>query len=107
MNLWSKKMLVSSRFILAALVLAWSNYALGVNVSVPLALPSSAASVSPSLLSFSIEQDRWLDWAGETSRNNFFFNVLENLQQITGSPPHVRIGADSEDHTVFNPDVKV
>lgn len=72
-------------------------------VSVPLAAPSTAPSISPSLLGLSIEQDRWLDWSGNTSQNTFFFNALNNLATITSQPPRIRIGADSEDHTSFNP----
>ncbi|KAG6826758.1 hypothetical protein H0H92_014548 [Tricholoma furcatifolium] len=75
---------------------------LSLNVSIPLTPPSAAAQVSSSVVSFSIEQDRWTDWSGTTSRNQFLFNVLDNLGQLTGTPPHVRIGADSEDHTKFN-----
>lgn len=85
----------------------FSNLVLGVNVSVPLAPLSAAPLVTPSLVSFSIEQDRWTDWVGTTSRNQFFFNTLNNLNQLSGVPPRIRIGADSEDHTNFNPAVQV
>ncbi|KAF8061826.1 glycoside hydrolase family 79 protein [Lyophyllum atratum] len=78
----------------------------GVNVAIPLVPPSTAATVSPSLFSFSIEQDRWTDWAGSTSRNQFFFNTLDNLGRLTGTPPQIRVGADSEDHTKFNAAIK-
>lgn len=71
------------------------------NVSVPLS-SSGAVKISPSLCSFSIEQDRWPEWAGEGTRNTFFYNALENLKKITGEAPWIRIGADSEDHTNFN-----
>ncbi|KAF5382078.1 hypothetical protein D9615_004232 [Tricholomella constricta] len=74
----------------------------GVNVPIPLFAPSNAASVSPSLFSFSIEQDRWTDWAGSTSRNQFLFNTLDNLGRLTGAPPDIRVGANSEDRTKFN-----
>jgi hypothetical protein len=84
-----------------------SNLVLGVNVSIPLAPPSTAPTVTPSLVSFSIEQDRWTDWVGTTSRNQFFFNTLDNLNQLAGVPPRIRIGADSEDHTNYNPAVQV
>ncbi|KAG6853789.1 hypothetical protein C0991_001378 [Blastosporella zonata] len=50
--------------------------------------------------------DRWTDWAGTTSRNEFFFNTLDNLKQLTGQPPHIRIGANSEDHTNFRQDTE-
>ncbi|KAG6820481.1 hypothetical protein H0H93_016543 [Arthromyces matolae] len=78
----------------------------GVDVAISLAAPPAAVQVSPSLFSFSIEQDRWTDWAGSTSRNQFFYNTLDNLRQLTGAPPRVRIGADSEDHTKFNAAIK-
>jgi hypothetical protein len=70
-------------------------------------VPSTAVPVSQSLLSFSIEQDRWTDWVGTTKRNDFFFNTLDNLNQLTGIPPQIRIGANSEDHTNFGKDVQV
>lgn len=77
------------------------------DVTVLLTPPVAASSVSPSLLSFSIEQDRWTDWVGTTTRNDFFFNTLDNLQQLTGLPPQIRIGANSEDHTNFGDNVQV
>ncbi|KAJ7597554.1 glycoside hydrolase family 79 protein [Mycena floridula] len=75
-------------------------------VSVPLSPPTTAPTLSPALISFSIEQDRWTDWSGTTSRNQFFFNTLDNLKQLTGQAPHIRIGANSEDHTDFNSDLE-
>ncbi|KAG5651934.1 hypothetical protein H0H81_006916 [Sphagnurus paluster] len=78
-----------------------------VDVAVPLKAPSGAPTLSPSLTSFSIEGDRWTDWSGTTSRNQFFYNALDNLKQITGAPPKLRIGADSEDHTQFRANINV
>lgn len=78
-----------------------------VDVTIPLCAPSSAPSVAPDLVSLSIEQDRWVDWAGTTGKNQFFYNALDNLVQITRSPPFIRIGADSEDHTDFSYSVEV
>lgn len=51
--------------------------------------------------------DRWTDWVGTTSRNQFFYNTLDNLKQLTGAPPFIRIGANSEDHTNFRQDTNV
>ncbi|KAH0833145.1 glycoside hydrolase family 79 protein [Lanmaoa asiatica] len=78
-----------------------------INVTIPLTAPSGAASVAPDLVSLSIEQDRWVDWAGPTEQNQFFHNALDNLVQITNSPPFIRIGANSEDHTDFSHGVQV
>ncbi|KAJ7034931.1 glycoside hydrolase family 79 protein [Mycena alexandri] len=74
-------------------------------VPIPLS-PGDAPSVNGNLVSLSIEQDRWLDWSGNTTRNTFFFNTLDNLVAITGDDPTIRIGADSEDHTNFNPNIQ-
>jgi hypothetical protein len=78
-----------------------------VSVSIPLSAPPTAASISPSHFSFSIEQDKWLSWAGNGSRNDFAYNAFDNLKQLTGEPPWIRIGGDSEDHTVFDSTVQV
>lgn len=78
-----------------------------IEVTIPLVAPPGAASVLGNLVSLSIEQDRWIDWAGTTKPNAFFNNVLDNLVQITKTPPFLRIGADSEDHTDFSYDIQV
>ncbi|KAK0452043.1 glycoside hydrolase family 79 protein [Desarmillaria tabescens] len=91
-------------FFLSALLVSATSAA--VEVSLPLSAPSTASEISSSLLSFSIEGDRWMDWTGTTSRNQFLYNALDNLKALTGAPPNIRIGADSEDHTNFNPNVE-
>ncbi|KAN0093122.1 glycoside hydrolase family 79 protein [Tylopilus felleus] len=77
-----------------------------VDVTISLIAPSDAPLVAPDLVSLSIEQDRWVDWAGTAEPNQFFYNALDNLVQITNLPPFIRIGADSEDHTDFSSDVE-
>ncbi|KXN91627.1 hypothetical protein AN958_12479 [Leucoagaricus sp. SymC.cos] len=79
---------------------------MGIDVAIPVNAPAGAVHVVPSLIAFSIEQDRWTDWAGLTSRNQFFFNVLNNIKGISGEPPFIRIGANSEDRTNYNPGVE-
>jgi hypothetical protein len=100
-----------SLFLLVAPSVALLLIPLATGVSVPISLPISAPavapSISPSLFSFSIEQDRWTNWAGPVSTNAFAFNVFDNLKQLTGQSPWIRIGADSEDRTNFNPAVQV
>ncbi|KAF8072111.1 glycoside hydrolase family 79 protein [Lyophyllum atratum] len=87
-------------------LLAFIVSAHALTVNIPLLAAPATPKVSPSLISLSIEMDRWTDWAGSTSRNEFFFNTLDNLKQITGKPPHIRIGANSEDHTNFRQDAE-
>jgi hypothetical protein len=79
----------------------------GLGVTVPLAPPSTSKPIAGDHVSFSLEQDRWLDWSGSNSRNEFFFNTLDNLKQLSGIPPQIRIGANSQDRTDFNPGLQV
>ena len=78
-----------------------------IRVLIPLIPDSDSFKVSGSLISLSIETDRWTEWAGTTSRNEFFFNTLDNLRQITGEAPHVRIGGNTQDRADFSHSVKV
>ncbi|EMD38720.1 glycoside hydrolase family 79 protein [Gelatoporia subvermispora B] len=82
--------------------LAWA-----INVTIPLFAPYGSYLMSPTLVSFSIEQDRWPDWAGVSARNEFTYNALQNYQALTGRPPNIRVGADSADHTIWSPDVQI
>jgi hypothetical protein len=72
-------------------------------------MPGNASAVNHVLVSFSIEQesDRWPDWAGVGGPYPLVVNALTNLARLTGTPPWIRIGADSEDRTLFKPDVNV
>ncbi|KDQ53124.1 glycoside hydrolase family 79 protein [Jaapia argillacea MUCL 33604] len=75
-------------------------------VPVPVVAPAGAPIISPSLISFSIEQDRWPEWVGTTTPNQYFYNLLDNLNILSGSYPWIRIGANSEDHTKYDPSVE-
>ncbi|TFL04901.1 hypothetical protein BDV98DRAFT_561154 [Pterulicium gracile] len=89
----------------ALLLLSLASLSAALDVSIPLSPPSNAPTLSKRLVSISIEQDRWPEWAGTDSRNDFFYNTFDNLRALTGSPPDVRVGANSEDRTNFNPAV--
>lgn len=73
--------------------------------------PKNAVSVSPVLLSFSIEGDGWPEWAAKApkynQRNEFFYSALKNLKDRTGTWPNVRVGANSEDRILFDKKIKV
>ncbi|KAG5638579.1 hypothetical protein H0H81_011799 [Sphagnurus paluster] len=89
---------------LSALVLL-ASFTAAVDVAIPLNPAMDAPVISPSHISLSIEGDRWTSWSGTNSRNEFFYNTLDNLKQITGAPPNIRVGANTEDHTMFRSDV--
>ncbi|KAI0666081.1 glycoside hydrolase family 79 protein [Trametes maxima] len=96
------------RLLAAALVLYASRWTVSaLNVSLPISPPGNSQALSPTLLSFSIEQDRWPDWAGVWSRNEFTHDALLNYAALTGHPPNIRVGANSEDHTFWSPTVTI
>lgn len=78
-----------------------------IDVYVPPHSPINAQPLSRTLVSFSIEQDRRPDWTGPDARNDFTYNALKNLGDITGVPPKIRVGADSEDQTIWSLTVTV
>jgi hypothetical protein len=61
----------------------------------------------PALGNFSLEQDRWPDWVSIDTPNPLVVNELTNLARRTGTPPWIRIGADTEDQTLCNSDVNL
>ncbi|KAI0092691.1 glycoside hydrolase family 79 protein [Irpex rosettiformis] len=77
------------------------------NTSIPIVVPDDAKPLPQNLLGFSIEQDRWPDWAGTHARNNFTHDALANYAHLTGKPPHIRVGANTEDHTIWSPTVTI
>lgn len=93
--------------IILSYIVSVTFQACAINVFIPLTAPTNSSSISPSHISFSIEQDRWTDWPGATTKNEFVSNALNNLASLAGEPPRLRIGADSEDRTNFQPGLKV
>ncbi|RPD70303.1 glycoside hydrolase family 79 protein [Lentinus tigrinus ALCF2SS1-7] len=90
--------------IVASLYIATSS---AVNVSLLLSPSSGSQSLARTLVSFSLEQDRWPDWSGVHSRNEFTHSALSQYAELTGEPPKIRVGADSEDHTFWSPTVTI
>lgn len=53
--------------------------------------PSCAMPLPQDLCGFSIEPDRWPEWAGNTShRNDFTYTMLSTLKEKTGVAPTIR-----------------
>ena len=94
----------SARFFAASIVLNLVGcYVSAVDVSLPIDAPEDSEPLSSTLVSFSLEQDRWPDWTGVDARNDFTYNALMNYAALTGQPPDIRVGANSEDHTTWSP----
>ncbi|BEI92784.1 uncharacterized protein CcaverHIS019_0504120 [Cutaneotrichosporon cavernicola] len=78
-------------------------------LTIPSREPPYAQTLDPQLASFSIEMDRWTDWAGPTvgSPNEFVNTALGQLSARTGKPVYFRVGANSEDRATLDLSVAV
>ncbi|RYP41363.1 hypothetical protein DL769_011571 [Monosporascus sp. CRB-8-3] len=89
--------------LLASLAVTHQTFASQSTYNLTLHLPSQrptwAQKLSPHLAGFSLETDRWPDWAGwEIGKPNEFFNqLLLNFAERTGHMPFLRVGANFED----------
>ncbi|ADV23920.1 Hypothetical Protein CGB_H2510C [Cryptococcus gattii WM276] len=74
------------------------------SVHIPGNQPAWAEPLSPNLAAFSIEMDRWPDWAGQKvgEPNQYTNQVLTNLGERTGVMPYLRVGANSEDRATID-----
>ena len=80
-----------------------------VALQLPAGQPTWAEKLSPHLVGFSLEMDRWTDWAGkEVGKPNEYFNqLLRNIGERTGQMPFLRVGANSEDRATVDLGVAV
>ena len=66
-------------------------------IVIPRHQPAFAERIDPHLVAFSIEADRWPDWAGDKvgQANGFTKQALRNLEERSGVPPAIRVGGAS------------
>ncbi|KAJ4118628.1 hypothetical protein NW765_017515 [Fusarium oxysporum] len=78
-------------------------------LQLPARRPAWSEKLSPYLAGFSLEMDRWPDWAGRKvgEPNRYFNQLLKNLGDRTGHMPVLRVGANSQDRGTIDLDVEV
>ncbi|KIV90003.1 hypothetical protein PV10_07353 [Exophiala mesophila] len=71
---------------------------------VPLTAPSYASQpLLDSFVSFSIEFSSFPDFAGNSTHpNTFSYNLLQNLWDLQGTPPIIRVGGNTQDYYTFD-----
>ena len=79
------------------------------NLQLPSRMPAWAEKLSPGLAAFSLELDRWTDWAGQEigQPNEYLNQLLLNLAERTGQMPFIRVGANSADRATIDLGVRV
>ncbi|KAJ9605059.1 hypothetical protein H2200_010449 [Cladophialophora chaetospira] len=67
------------------------------------AQPTSGASgiISPSFAGFGIEPSNLFSFTGGSEENKLTQNLLANLANYTGTPPHLRIGGNTQDYFIY------
>ncbi|KAI3558462.1 glycoside hydrolase family 79 protein [Colletotrichum abscissum] len=66
-------------------------------------VPSNvSAAIDPSFAGFGIELDHLFYFMGDETPNDLTLNLLDNLANFTGRPPHMRLGGNTQDYLVYN-----
>ncbi|TID21304.1 glycoside hydrolase family 79 protein [Venturia nashicola] len=94
-------------FTLALLSFAASSYQ---QATATISAPTSAASASgvsnalnQAFAGFGIEPSNLYSFTGGSITNELSVNLLQNLANYAGAPPHLRIGGNTADQMIYNP----
>ncbi|PSN62028.1 hypothetical protein BS50DRAFT_577892 [Corynespora cassiicola Philippines] len=91
---------------LANLPIALSQSSLSLK---PAAKPGNAASapVDPSFAGFGIEPSNLFSFTGNEQPNELSVQLLQNLADYAGAPPHIRLGGNTQDYFVYDDSMSV
>ncbi|KAI5358349.1 Putative glycoside hydrolase superfamily, beta-glucuronidase [Septoria linicola] len=77
-------------------------------VSAPQVPPSGAGVPLESFVTYSIEFSSFPDFTGNISHpNNFSNNLLNNLADLQGTKPYIRVGGNTQDYAIFDKSLSV
>lgn len=60
--------------------------------------------LDPSFAGFGIEPSNLLSFTGWNEPNEFTIQLLQNLADFSGSPPHIRVGGNTQDYMIYDAD---
>lgn len=87
-------------------LLSFSPLALAQSLSLSISPTRDGASVSdilsPSFAGFGIEPSNLFSFTGNSNANNFTVQLLQNLADYSGNPPHIRLGGNTQDYMLFD-----
>ncbi|KAF2645500.1 hypothetical protein P280DRAFT_465320 [Massarina eburnea CBS 473.64] len=58
--------------------------------------------MSPSFAGFGIEPSNLFSFTGNDNTNTFSIQLLQNLADYSGAPPHIRLGGNTADYMLFD-----
>ncbi|KAI1490471.1 hypothetical protein F5X96DRAFT_679062 [Biscogniauxia mediterranea] len=96
---------------LLALLLALARTALTSTISFTVSPTAESLEVGrpqEGFVSYSIEFSSFPDFAGNKSHpNEFSNNLLDNIGNLTGTKPYIRVGGNTQDFAIYNPNLTV
>ncbi|KAI1636493.1 glycoside hydrolase family 79 protein [Biscogniauxia mediterranea] len=96
---------------LLALLLALARTALTSTISFTVSPTAESLEVGQpqeGFVSYSIEFSSFPDFAGNKSHpNEFSNNLLDNIGNLTGTKPYIRVGGNTQDFAIYNPNLTV
>ena len=60
--------------------------------------------LDPSFAGFGIEPSNLFSFTGWNEPNEFSIQLLQNLADYAGAPPHIRVGGNTQDYMVYDPE---
>ncbi|KAI0019776.1 glycoside hydrolase family 79 protein [Xylariomycetidae sp. FL0641] len=76
-----------------------TSLSLDVAATVP---DGASATLDPSFVGFGIEPTSLFSYMGYDKPNTLTDNLLANLANYTGAPPHIRIGGNTQDNMIYD-----
>jgi hypothetical protein len=89
-------------FPLVLLSLATSTYAQTIAAPPSSSAAGASGPLTPSYAGFGIEPSNLFSFTGGNSANDFSIQLLQNLADYSGAPPHIRLGGNTGDYMVYD-----
>ncbi|KAI9708695.1 MAG: hypothetical protein M1828_002679 [Chrysothrix sp. TS-e1954] len=99
-------LLISASILIATPVAASNTLSLKPNATAADAVGSASQIIDPAFCGMGIEPSNLFSFTGGSSPNTLSVNLLNNLANYTGFAPHFRIGGNTEDNMIYDPDYK-
>ncbi|KIW06869.1 uncharacterized protein PV09_02545 [Verruconis gallopava] len=87
---------------LILLSFATSTYAQTISPASSASGAGASGPLDPSFAGFGIEPSNIFSFTGGSSANELSVNLLQNLADYSGAPPHIRLGGNTGDYMVYN-----
>jgi hypothetical protein len=92
-----------TRLAAAALVALPAALAQSLSIALGTTAPSGSSDyINPSFAGFGIEPSNMFSFTGGDDVNHMSVQLLQNLADYSGAPPHIRLGGNTQDYMVWN-----